>query len=445
MVREFQIPTELMDQICSHFIEDKPTSSACTLLSSRWHPSARRALFHTISLSLASDTFDVFFVAPPPKTAQYVKDLTLKCGSLTAHDLDQVISIFPALQRLTLDGTTLYLLDSDHPSIEGWKSPRDLHRLRLTDVTYYMEDWSSKIPEDDNEFNHWLPKPTEDFERFKQEPSRCSLVQLLNLFGNVDTIHIYQVHPVGQGDRDYHYLSNGRWPVDYSWYYRPVFRSAVWAEAQKLLEHFSVKRILAADRGLHNADAWYFEDIVLYLLAYSQKAAAYLDCLEIAEEWTVTSELLNKVGATITHLHLHMDDVMDSNLPNGNFFDWAEAGTVEEAWADCQALFNDILRILRMASATIRHLSFHFETYFRSLTQYDWESLDQLLSSCFRLTDLSFRIMLFRSKHSALDLDVAKSLNPRVLEREVCDMLPLMRTALGDSMRLSLTFEGETA
>lgn len=68
----------------------------------------------------------------------------------------------------------------------------------------------------------------------------------------------------------------------------PSHRSMVWAEGQKLWEHFSVQNILAADRfydnrpgkGLLDSDT---EEFVMYLLMYSWKATSNLRHLELSE------------------------------------------------------------------------------------------------------------------------------------------------------------------
>ncbi|KAH8102734.1 hypothetical protein BXZ70DRAFT_929693, partial [Cristinia sonorae] len=427
MAREIYLPTELTDQIFIFLLDDKSTTSACTLLSSRWHASARRALFHTITLRYEfAYQLDVDAIRPPLNTGQYVKDLKLVStkdrSDITIHHLDKILSIFPDVHTFTLCGADLRLLSDKHPPIAAWSSPRSLQELRLHNVGYYVLDWSSRVPSDDNRFKYWAPEPDVDTARFKYEPSGCSLVQFLNLFGRVDTISLSKIFPIGTGDQGYYALSCGRWPVDYSWYHLPAFRSTLWAEEQKLSERFCVRRILASEK--EREDSYSLAEMALYILAFSPTATVDLQCLELSEPLTVTNEILQRTASTLTKLRLQLLELMQETLPNGSEsgdkfgiihcialtdlhihlfipihgysrYRWNDPGVSDEVLERQNRLFNDFIHVISISPKTFRHITLEVKCLKDFLLRYDWSGLDKTLIRCLDLVRVSLVLSVY--------------------------------------------------
>ncbi|TCD68555.1 hypothetical protein EIP91_010480 [Steccherinum ochraceum] len=97
----YQLPIELLDDILSFLVGDKPTLASCCQVSKTWLPSSRRYLFHTISRTVSAHPLSILSsFTHKPQLATLVKELTISGTRSPDHATCFTHSLLPALAAL---------------------------------------------------------------------------------------------------------------------------------------------------------------------------------------------------------------------------------------------------------------------------------------------------------------------------------------------------------
>ncbi|THH29799.1 hypothetical protein EUX98_g4394 [Antrodiella citrinella] len=114
-----RVPVEVLDMIMKHHHKDKALLMACSIVSSQWHGSAQRCLFHSFRVSLNSahtnsdPEFGRFikFFTTVTHIKYFITSLCIRAASLSKQSLVvdtktrmvALIGMLPALQHLTFE------------------------------------------------------------------------------------------------------------------------------------------------------------------------------------------------------------------------------------------------------------------------------------------------------------------------------------------------------
>ncbi|TCD60830.1 hypothetical protein EIP91_009433 [Steccherinum ochraceum] len=185
------LPRELIDQIFQGL--DKPSLASCSTICRNYHPSARHFLFRTITLVEPDDDIhnepryvgfcqfltwtssissslsanirelNLYFVEEKSKLDEVLIDTVM---------LEQLLSLLPVLRTLRI--RMAKWKRSDHLYAPSFP-PKNLETLVLDYVLFDLPRWS------------WVTEFTNPFD--PNAPIECTLVELLNIFGDVETLH----------------------------------------------------------------------------------------------------------------------------------------------------------------------------------------------------------------------------------------------------------------
>lgn len=208
-----ELPRELIDMIVN-YLKGKPSLLVCSLLSRQWRSSVLPKLFHDMCVTgsepafppeldsdedsshsdheskppIDLDTFYQYLLSDASQNVRpHVKELHL--GSdlykmrISAFELDLILAKLPTVETLSLSDLTI-TRHSLALTPSGWLTPRTLKALRM--VVCYLEppNWiGSRMPPDHARAQ--LPDSTR---------AECCLVELLNLFGDIQTLDIFNSH-----------------------------------------------------------------------------------------------------------------------------------------------------------------------------------------------------------------------------------------------------------
>ena len=219
MWQPLSLPRELVDIIVSNM--DKADLAVCTLLSHHWRVSALPFLFRTIVVR-SCDNSDHWSNAqepqygwnhdhPPSDSSEFYRFLSSEASShlrphvrsltlagddytmmhfpLSIFELDNVLNKLPALETLRLRCIELKLVNLFTPHC--WSSPRSLQRLQLDDVDLEPPSWvDEEVPS--------------NVGSDRRAGTQCCLVELLNLFSDVQVMEITDVTFGWKGGQTYH-------------------------------------------------------------------------------------------------------------------------------------------------------------------------------------------------------------------------------------------------
>ncbi|KAH8107633.1 hypothetical protein BXZ70DRAFT_1003083 [Cristinia sonorae] len=399
-VRTVDLAGKLIERIVTFLLGDKVSLSACSRVCRHWNASVKPILFS--SIQLVSDdrdapvpkaggqkkkggknttvkkpkAFDIVkHATPPTSVAQYVKDVDIVCRTVTPYDVSQVLLLFPSLERLSLKAD-IHRSKLKLPISDRWV-PRPLKELRLTELIFSMDDWE--------------PKPVTDASLLQGQPIQCALVELLNLFGTVDTLYLHDVFPSGRND---HSDRGSQCSCCYFTYpERKKDRLAIWTEAQKLSDEFTLKRILSSDHDSLFHFKGRGQDVVLDLLCRSPAALSTLETLEVNESLTITRELLEAAGGNLKHLRFNVTQPVEkkqkdfgiSYCPNlvsahvcyyTHMTGFSDAG-MDTWYARLVATVQDSVKKLPV---TLSRLTIELRCSNALIQKFDWAGMDQMLA-----------------------------------------------------------------
>ncbi|KAH8103040.1 hypothetical protein BXZ70DRAFT_768370 [Cristinia sonorae] len=473
MAPEIHLAGELIEHIVSFLLDDRRSIQFCSLVSHHWCSAAQPAVFHSLKVEEKMpppqwrskrakkaakkkskkrkggrgvkeeddeeeappdepEKFDLIKrITPPFDVGRYVKSLEIKCQAVTPSEIARVLELFPTLQRLALSANLL--ADNTPPSLSP---PRPLAELRLTDFTFAMDDWS--------------PVAKEDAERSKDQPAKCSLVQFLNLFGEIGTFYTRDIYPIGgvvQGWGD------GGAGYDACRCCRPLYpqdkeqRSAIRAEGMKISEHFSVKRIVTSDTDYTNDQRG--QEVVLDLLVAAPRALSTVQELDIDEHLLITRDLLTATGPQLSRLHLNVtstikhieeEDRIDNDPSQtgisfcGQRLSFAHVGlhhnfamnTLDDYWKNWLFTFESAIMSL---PPTLPRLVIEFHCGKLMPDNFDWKKMD----STFAERDLTELELVFDLGAHLLKKDERQFYNG------VRKWVPQLWTKLGERLKVRIT------
>ncbi|TCD66751.1 hypothetical protein EIP91_000992 [Steccherinum ochraceum] len=190
-------PQEVYEEIFSHLA--KPSLSRCALVSHLWSISVRRTLFRAISIDETHPTYNLAGLLEGISSGQLdrivscVQELSLqgsKLGRFDAHASRRSISEYTKLSPEVVAGLlddlpSLQILTLCHFHVTELRTPPSLppsyslRRLKLIGITFFFPSW----------------KYTYDLARLEKDLTRepCGLIDLLNLFTRIDTLHLEDV------------------------------------------------------------------------------------------------------------------------------------------------------------------------------------------------------------------------------------------------------------
>ncbi|TCD60120.1 hypothetical protein EIP91_010694 [Steccherinum ochraceum] len=225
-----RVPPELVDAIIE--LLDKASLLKCTLVCHLWSELAKAYVYKSISLDEGPreghdfHSFSDFLESTSSvNVARHVKALgvsgsqvfTASTGmfgqirpipaqnlSLTASDIDRLLSRLPLLESLSLNA--LVLTCSISPPEHGWSTPRRLKRLQLRMVQYSIVE------------NTIFPVTVDGHINPPDVTYRCGLIETLNLFSTVQ--YFKPIRVVVLGSKKYWTKDHGsciKWakPVTY--------------------------------------------------------------------------------------------------------------------------------------------------------------------------------------------------------------------------------------
>lgn len=291
---------ELVDLILGNLDDDKMALSACTLLSRHWYISARPALFHHITFTSRGRLDNehmickFYVLAVPLNVARLVKKLTLDLGpywsqknhkytyfhpTLSPYQLNPILAKFPAVHSLTLRNVELEYW-SEMP--KQTSPPRSLSKLYLRNVYVQTLKRTPNLPG--------------DVSYSKYEPSKCSMVQLLNMFGAIELLFLRDVRP-----------SFTVVPlIDLP---EMAYCAAAGSEIQRLLSNLSVRQLCSRSHSV-------FFHTILDLLMCSPALDA-LKFLQLNDSIAVSRRILSAVGRSLRYLRIGINDPLPGLLQEG--------------------------------------------------------------------------------------------------------------------------------
>ncbi|TCD66724.1 hypothetical protein EIP91_001017 [Steccherinum ochraceum] len=270
------LPIELVDLVFSFLDDDKLTLSNCTLLNRHFHEISRTRLFHKItifsSLSavhtvaafcryLASGCEESKRAQPLIKVLRVAnKSLSGPITPTSSYELGYILQHLPALQDLEL--CNISLLATAGCPIPGWNfdsyRPKSLRRVEIDGVCFELQDG-------------------------QEDTAVCSLTQLFDLFGTVETLHILTIRPLLWGDEE-----------------PQAIAKLVKAAGQSISTTFKVQKLIASPRPFTSL-------LAIQILGGSPRSLSDVQSLDIREELLVSVDKdLRPVRKSLKHLHLRI-------------------------------------------------------------------------------------------------------------------------------------------
>ncbi|KAH8107759.1 hypothetical protein BXZ70DRAFT_1003199 [Cristinia sonorae] len=448
-LRSVHLPSETIDLILANINDDevrKRHLSACSLVSRHWHFPAKAALFHTIEFSSQSDTlprdsqdpnitlaedFDEILhdSIPPPNTALLIKHLKVQLlFPVTVDQISSILALHPAIQYLTL---RLEVKHCVAPSVPLKRI--NLKVLNLRSVLFSVPALTPWSKDDIDPYAVWLPNPTDDVGASADKPSNCTLLQLLNLFGEVTTLVLENALT---RDRvmwvSVPSLSKTRT------FPRPTYRSALWAEAQKLPKGLSVQSLVLPPTFsvLHN---W----VGFLLLTYTRYALEHLQHLEILGEHFFSRDALTIVGPSLTYLKTTVlgDSSAEDKLPDPRLFERANNLShfhlstyiiPDNLTGDptiVRRMFDNAVRPISVLPQTITHLTLQVQTCKSFVKTFEWENLDRVAAKYNRLVNVQIMVTVGSITDWNPEIDFlffnARKKRPKVTDGPSTPLLPL--------------------
>ena len=274
-----RLPAEILDLICSFL--DKHSLHACTLLSRNCRAFAHPHLFRSITIHDAGsqynfNAFSEFLdTDASPISIRSIKEVKLK-GRQTLHtliidvsDIGSLITRLPSLKCLHL--TIVYMRISRMIPLP-WSKRRAMSLLSLDRVGCAAGPDEPGV--------HCLLDPS--------QPTLCSLVELLDLFSSIRTLHFRN--------------------VTHAWKNVPRDTSRagdlVRVEASKISENLRVERIIS-EKDIFLQDRR--DAYALWMIGYSPIGRA-LQYLELSESVFLTIDFF-PLFPSLQHLRLHLHEM----------------------------------------------------------------------------------------------------------------------------------------
>lgn len=259
---------------------------------------------------------------------------------------------------------------------------------RLIDVQWYMDDWNAKSPDEIHQSSISL--------------LNAALFNFLNLFGEVETLYLRDVDPLGFP----HAL------VRYRYAHSPSLRSSVRKEGQKISSDFSVKKLIN--------DTYFWFDVYTgpsVDLLIPSEAVKMLQHLVVDESIIISREMLQVAGPNLTYLRIVINHSLSTLADHELIDDPSQYGivacgpslshlhvtmriAVQGARADPHCsnepprYFDTLYRVIEASPYTLPRLTVVFECHSIHMTQFNWTALDALLASRLALGNVTIVLEL---------------------------------------------------